>query len=208
MDCYWSLYNTATKVRIDGLKTIQARAVAISIAIHQREQWMVWKEGSPNWGALADHPELLDTSLKLPVPPPFPPDLETTSPAKGNDGEFYVNHIEHEKEATAVFDLQIDDVAYRDLRAHARFIKNFPVTVSLGDNQQERMTENLSMGGIKIRTSLPGEFSGKTVKVVITRPDGTVELTCQAVPNPAGTGITRLIITENPNPELFRKWLF
>jgi hypothetical protein len=209
-DCYWSLYNIQTKIRIDGLKTIQARAVALSITPQLREHWLVWKEGLPNWASLSAYPELADTSLRLPTPPPFPPALHSTAHEanKPDGGDYHIAYVEHDSDPGAIVDLQIDEVAYKDLRAHARFIKHFPITVVVNGVSHRATTENMSMGGIKIKDSLPHEVSGHRVKVVISRPDGTLELLCHAVPNPSEKGVNRLIITENPNAELYRKWLF
>lgn len=58
IDCYWSFYNQRSRARYDGFKTAQARGFVTAIPVDQASEWIVWKEGYPDWKPLALFQEL------------------------------------------------------------------------------------------------------------------------------------------------------
>ncbi len=57
-DFFWSFYNQRNQTRYDGFSTTQAKSFVSSIIPSTATDWIVWKEGTPEWLPLSSYPEL------------------------------------------------------------------------------------------------------------------------------------------------------
>ena len=57
-DYFWSFYNQKNQTRYDGFKTAQARQFVQGVLPEHVADWIVWKEGTPEWLPLSNYKEL------------------------------------------------------------------------------------------------------------------------------------------------------
>jgi hypothetical protein len=57
-DFFWSFYNQRNQTRYDGFSTTQAKSFVTSLIPGTVPDWIVWKEGTPEWLPLNSYPEL------------------------------------------------------------------------------------------------------------------------------------------------------
>jgi hypothetical protein len=197
-ECFWSFYNEKTKTRIDGLKSLQALAIAKVIKKEQLVDWIVWKEGQSNWQPISAFPELFTRSDE-PEPGSFATDVESHI-----ENNFEKNLAELEKTNPT---LVLEKEGFYDVRLQNRFKKELAATIVSPEKKFERVTENISLGGMKLKESLPNWLGGKIVKVVITFKGTTWKGACCVIPEPDRLVVNRLIIVENKQVDLLRSWL-
>jgi hypothetical protein len=192
-DCFWSFYNEKTKIRIDGLKSLQAKAMTKVIRKEQLVEWLVWKEGQANWQPISAFPELFEQPERSAPSVTLPANVEL--------------HIKEPENIHTNPTLVLEKEGYYDVRLQNRFNKAFPTTIVSPEKKFERVTENISLGGMKLQESLPNWLGGRIVKVLINYKGEVWKGACCVVPEPDRLTVNRLIIVENKHVDLLRSWL-
>ncbi len=217
LDYSWSLFNSKSEVQIDGLNSVQIKAIVSSIAPLDLPHWMAWHEGLKEWSPVSDFTELFGHTALKKIPPTPPkskvPKTKSKSgdPAPEMDEETTkMNPVKSYVPADGELDqvnLLIQQYSNADARNTARFEKSYPVVVRFDRVKCEAVTVNISRGGLKLDRLLPAEACGANIIVEITRRDVTLTLFCQAIPEPKQIGVCRLMISKTSDDELMRGWL-
>lgn len=208
IDCFWSLYNSAEEVRIDGLRTIQIQALLRCLTRTSLDEWMLWQEGTDYWRPASEvHAELQKTSGLFNVPPRPPP----VGQSKAEKVE-HIRKIAYEEDPESQSQISLISPANpreqnaMDKRINPRFILRLGVQITIGGKLHTNETINISMGGIKLKQPLPEGTKGVLDVKIVNGPHEMV-LRCRTLQAKNEEQVTRLLIEGIPKPDVFRAWI-
>ncbi len=186
-ECFWSLFKGDTGTRIDGLKTVQARAVVTIIPQLEHGLWWAWREGAAEWVQLTDAQDLFECSNEMiilpPIAPPPPASVGKIAALRANNsGQIF------------------------DTRLNSRFIKHFDLQIEYNDVYLQAKTQDVSLGGLAVQSILPTDLIGR-VRVRIFRKTEVVDVIASVVPITKNEPVSRLKFLSVSNIELLRSWL-
>jgi len=206
IDCFWSLYNSAEQVRIDGLRTIQIQALLKCLNRTSLEEWMLWQEGTNFWRPANEvHAELERSGGMFNVPPSPPP-------VGARDGKAEpAGRLQFEEDLSGDSQISLASPGPRegsavDKRLNPRFVLRLRVQIVVGGKKHENETLNISMGGIKLKHPIPDSMRG-VLDVKIINGDHEMVLRCRTLLHKDEEHVTRLLIEAVPKPDVFRAWI-
>jgi hypothetical protein len=183
----WSLFNELADRQIDGLKIEDAEFVVALIPTSERYSWLVWNDGLGDWINLIECQEL----SKIPT-------MQSQIESK---------EIAAIKESIST---KIEPLIERiDQRLSRRFAKVLPVEVIGQSGSFFTQTEDISVGGIKVRDPIP-DYIGKNFVIILSNRSGEqIKLFCVAIrtPNAKPDGAHRMRILGGEKVGLLRSWL-
>jgi len=214
-DCYWSLYNQKDRSRFDGLRTIQARAIVKSIPPAHVRHWLAWKEGTPEWRPLTEH---LETLLRVERP------IETSIAAGGelatvqnsvgvrkaqtNQVDQDFSDLTPSSRRLAVIKLEADQLAGRqNQRQTQRYPLTLEVIVEFHGGRLQTQTDNLSLGGCKLKAALPKDIQKRHATATLINGRSRVEAVCEIIFEKDGRAPTRLRFLDVARLDLLRTWM-
>ena len=172
------LYNDDTEQLIEGLHWEQFRALIKTIEEKGHPYWYFWHEGLERWQTIDQILDKVNESkgkrLRLtPLPPALPASLSNPS-------------------ATA-FDPNKDKIEQRTTKRYHRTVS---VTLHIGNHTYSMETADISIGGARLSSPIPENFSGSFV-VEIQTDKGPLELEAVLIENTASGARIKFIPTED-----------
>lgn len=208
IDCFWSLYNSAEEVRIDGLRTIQIQALLKCLTRTSLDEWMLWQEGTDYWRPAAEvHNELQKTANLFTAPPRPPPLGGKPQKAEQQKKLSYEEDPDAESQISLVTgESPREQSNAMDKRLNPRFILRLKIQIMIGGRVHSNETINISLGGIKLKSPLPEGTKGQLDVKVINGMHEMV-LRCRTLQGKGEEQVTRLLIEAVPKPDVFRSWI-
>ncbi len=209
IDCYWSLFNTVDKVRIDGIQSKQLKILLKSFDPHAVAQWLIWQEDTTAWRPLQEIvleiAEAAATELRaFPAKPPTPP----LAPLPRSSAPI---PLTEEVTMTSQAEPQWRDdegarIANVDKRVDARFDQKFTVIVDHEGTMYKNETVDISMGGMRLRDTLPKDLADM-VQVTLINDSQKLIMVCKPVRMSEDAPVVRLMILKCARLDLLRTWI-
>jgi len=149
---YWSLFNKEEKLRVDDLSIEQVRTILLSIPSSKIREWYAWREGDVNWQSLDEVPEFFDDARAAKGV------AHVSSPASGAEKRRPLFEDSPPDVSTEIT-LGIETVPTKERRSARRFTRRLIFRMSVGENDFECETDNISMAGISLAQTLPPGLS-------------------------------------------------
>lgn len=187
----WSLHNPVKGWTLHQLSAREARLIVQTLTPVEKSATLAWKAGDPIWMHL-HHPAAME--LVKPEPATI---VKTPAIPVQQQTEEEITHVRMEKSNR------------QWQREFQRITAEIPAEVLLGSQRFRATTENLSEGGIKFKELLPSWVAGYFT-VILTRPEGSLEVTCMLVEDQKGDK-TRVAVVDTNDEEshlpIYRAWI-
>jgi hypothetical protein len=220
VDCFWSLYNTADEVRVDGLRTVQMKALLRGLSPLALSEWLVWQEGTQEWRKATDLNEIIEKSsadgkISAPIAPvsienatTFATTVDLSDPkTKGSALKNAGVEISAAPAPTALGPKPGDEnPAPSRNRLHRRFLLNVKAFVTFQGRVFPNETLDVSVAGMKLKTALPAEITG-SFSVSLVKDTQELTLRCCVVKSETGPKKSRLLIESCNRMDVLRTWI-
>ena len=157
---------------ITGLTPREVQAIVVSLNSSDLEKVYVWTHTLSDWQSIRAFPEFNSfDGLKMPDTPPIL--TMNLTDEKSADDQQLEQLLErsaadsinlHELQAgllADVSDLNVESESrLQKPRKHKRFRKEFPVEIECGGKVFKTLTQNISVGGMNLKTALPAWVNG------------------------------------------------
>lgn len=169
----WCMHHIPSGKSLEGLLFDEVRAIATSTS--KPKEWLVWKEGWPDWRLMSEH-EGFDEPLFRPLSIASPPAIPET----------YINENTFDKiiplekeEGTSIINLVKEAVPIDSLnyvaRKNERYLRRYEVIILFGKQEFKTHSVDVSAGGLKIEDPLP-DWVGLQFKLRIKKGKNQIEL--------------------------------
>jgi hypothetical protein len=202
LDCFWSLYNIKDEIRVDGLRTIQIKALLPALLKSTPDDWMVWQEGTNDWRPAGEITEILAREKNLSNVPPMPPMISIAKE------KLTYKEWAEKTQGGSPSEEREPSIRTLDSRMSPRFLHRFKLKINFENKITDNCTLNISIGGLKIETPLSEDMSGKPVAVTLINGSNEMLLNCLVIrPRKKGDAIDRLFIVSCKSMETLRRWI-
>lgn len=193
----WCIVNPVRNWKLEGLSKKELELLVVTLSDLERSTCRVFKKGDSTWKTLSDFSELdFSRSFEHQVDCPELPD---------NMG-LRKNPQEGAEDTSRVLIRSIPVLPREPERHFERFPLETTVKVILGQKTFEATTDNLSLGGIRLKEPLPTWVAGYYA-VFLTLPDGVLlELVCSVAEDQKEQDRMRMEIADGPNTADYKTW--
>lgn len=205
-DCFWSLYNTVDDTRVDGLKTLQVKTLMRTFARGTLDEWLVWEENTPDWRRASEVVDHFLGSASAAV-------AEATATAEPTSAGTATHKFPPEATGTKTEKVLSDATSgsirgpnYPDERKSPRFLVAFKIFINAQGRVITNTTENVSVGGMRLRHALPKDITG-SFDVTVFLGNEELSMRCRVVKNASEKEAKRLLIEHCNRLDLLRTWL-